>query len=162
MTTRDAEKASHSTDDAAMADHQHFSTRMCRCNVAERRNKSRRSIVIGLEADWTPVLGEIPRPAFFDLGMRQTLPRTNIGFTQPRVNLHWADAENLGDDLRRQRGSLEIAGPHCVEGTERETGVRGLTHTLVTEWGVCKALPPTERVPFALPMAGNEQPGQRR
>ena len=72
------------------------------------------------------------------------------------VDQDGADADELGDDLGRGPGPLEVAGHHGVDGPDVLGGVGGLVPAELAQGRVGLALPAAQGIPFGLAVADDE------
>lgn len=146
-------------DEAGMADDQDFGTDMSAGDVGEGGADSGEQPLGGFGVVGPGASGKESRPTGLDVLGRQPFPGAIPPFHQPRVGDDRADAEQLAQDDGGIGGPLQGAAPHPVELAEQIGRGGGVATTMMSERRVLLTLPPTLRIPLALAVAQDEDPG---
>jgi hypothetical protein len=112
--------------------------------------------LVGLEGRRPAPIVQVARPRLGDLGLRQALPLAGVALAEAGVDQDGPDPDQLGDDLGRDPGPLEVAGHDGVDRAHPLRGVGGLVQAQLGEGRIGLALPAADGVPLGLAVADDE------
>ena len=146
-------------DDTAMGDDEDVGTLVLGVQSIERGARAGDDVDVVLVAGRPAIVAEVAGVLLLDLGTGEALPFAGVTLHEIGFDDDGADTDLSADDLCRLHGPHEGRGDDEVDGADTAGGVEGLLATEVGERRIGLALPPSERVPFGLAVANEEEPG---